>query len=47
MLEALSEQELLDLVKQDRAAAFEELYLRYDALLYSYAYRKLQDKHEA
>ncbi|MDB5004416.1 MAG: polymerase sigma 70 [Mucilaginibacter sp.] len=46
-LETLSDQELLDLVKQDQETAFEELYLRYDALLYSYAFRKLQDKLEA
>jgi len=47
MLNALPDAELLSLVAVDDEAAFEELYQRFDALLYSYAYRKLQDKLEA
>ncbi|MFD2872009.1 RNA polymerase sigma-70 factor [Mucilaginibacter ximonensis] len=46
-LQTLSDQELLSLIAGDGQAAFEELYLRYDALLYSYAYRKLKNKQEA
>jgi len=46
-LDSLSDSELLSLVAGDDQTAFEVLYLRYDALLYSYAFRKLQDKQEA
>lgn len=46
-LSTSSDVELLLLLKGDDEPAFEELYLRYDALLYSYAYRKLQNKQEA
>lgn len=42
-----SDQDLLSLVKQGDTDAFEEIYLRYDSLLYIYAYRKLQNKEEA
>ncbi|HEY4325134.1 MAG TPA: RNA polymerase sigma-70 factor [Mucilaginibacter sp.] len=45
--ETFADGDLFALVKQDDQAAFKELYLRYDALLYSYAYRKLQAKQEA
>jgi RNA polymerase sigma-70 factor (family 1) len=46
-LDRLSDAELLVLVSQDNEAAFEILFQRFDALLYSYAYRKLRDKLEA
>lgn len=46
-LGALSDEDLLPLLAEDDRAAFEELFLRYDSLLYSYAYRKLENKHEA
>ena len=48
LLNTLSEQELLSLLNQGKEEdAFEEIYLRYDSLLYIYAYRKLQNKQEA
>src|SRR3569833_1013175 len=46
-LDTLSDAELMCLVSQDNEAAFETLFDRYQALLYSYAYRKLQDRLEA
>lgn len=46
-MQTLSDLELLSLIAGDGQSAFEELYLRYDALLYSYAYRKLKNKQEA
>ena len=42
-----SEKELIFLLKQGSSPAFEEIYLRYNHLLYLYAYRKLQNKQEA
>jgi RNA polymerase sigma-70 factor (family 1) len=47
VLGALSELDLISLLKQGNEAAFEEIYLRYESLLYIYAYRKLQNKQEA
>jgi len=35
------------LLNKGNRSAFEEIYLRYDSLLYIYAYRKLRDKAEA
>lgn len=43
----LSDHDLISLVRQGSEAAFEEVYLRYDSLLYIYAYKKLQNKAEA
>jgi RNA polymerase sigma-70 factor (family 1) len=42
-----TEDELLSLLKAGDESAFEQIYLCYDSLLYSYAYRKLQNKQEA
>jgi RNA polymerase sigma-70 factor (family 1) len=42
-----TEEALLSLLKVSDESAFEQIYLRYDSLLYSYAYRKLQNKQEA
>ncbi|MGF7080396.1 RNA polymerase sigma-70 factor [Mucilaginibacter sp. UYCu711] len=44
---ALLDEELLLLLAGGDRVAFEELFLRYDTLLFSYAFRKLQDKYEA
>jgi RNA polymerase sigma-70 factor (family 1) len=44
---SLTDIELIDLLKSADEAAFKEIYLRYDSLLYIYAYRKLKDKEEA
>jgi RNA polymerase sigma-70 factor (ECF subfamily) len=38
---------LTDLLKTDDEAAFNEIFNRYDRLLFIYAYKKLQDKEEA
>lgn len=43
----LSDHDLISLVRQGSEAAFKEVYLRYDSLLYIYAYKKLQNKAEA
>jgi RNA polymerase sigma-70 factor (family 1) len=42
-----SDQELALLLSKGDNTAFNEIYLRYDSLLYIYAYRKLKDKEEA
>lgn len=41
------DEELTGFLKQGEAAAFKEIYQRYNTLLYLYAYRKLRDKEEA
>ncbi|MBB5638627.1 RNA polymerase sigma-70 factor (ECF subfamily) [Pedobacter cryoconitis] len=43
----LTDGELILLLKEDNDAAFREIYLRYDKLLYLYAYKKLRNKEEA
>jgi RNA polymerase sigma factor (sigma-70 family) len=45
--ENLSDTELVGLLRLGNQAAFAEIYLRYQPLLYSYAYRRLQDKKKA
>jgi RNA polymerase sigma-70 factor (family 1) len=42
-----TDSELILLLKEDNDAAFREIYLRYDKLLYLYAYKKLRNKEEA
>ncbi|WP_316811910.1 RNA polymerase sigma-70 factor [Pedobacter heparinus] len=42
-----SDQKLMDLFVSGDDAAFKEIYLRYDKLLYLYAYHKLGNKEEA
>ncbi len=42
-----TDMELMELLALTDEAAFREIYLRYDTLLYTYAFRKLQDKEEA
>ncbi|RAJ28825.1 RNA polymerase sigma-70 factor [Pedobacter cryoconitis] len=44
---AFTDSELILLLKEDNDAAFREIYLRYDKLLYLYAYKKLRNKEEA
>jgi len=44
---SLSDQDLADLTKSGDEAAFQELFNRYDRLLFTYVYKKLQDKEEA
>lgn len=42
-----TDQELVVFLRQGEDRAFMEIYERYQALLFAYAYRKLQDKEEA
>ncbi|WP_219223630.1 RNA polymerase sigma factor [Pedobacter antarcticus] len=42
-----SDSELTNLLRDGDDAAFKEIYLRYDKLLYLYAYKKLRNKEEA
>lgn len=44
---AFTDSELILLLNKDDDAAFREIYLRYDKLLYLYAYKKLRNKEEA
>ena len=44
---ALSENSLISLVKENDEAAFKEIYERYSALLYVFAFKKLKNEDEA
>lgn len=44
---SLTEHELLDLLKGGDEAALQEIFLRFDHLLYQYAFRKLRSEEEA
>lgn len=43
----LSDQELIDLLKAEDNAAFEEIFLRYEPLLLNFIYKKIKDRDEA
>ena len=42
-----SDEDLLVFLKKDDHAAFAEIFNRYDALLFNFAYKKVRDKDEA
>ncbi|GAA3990443.1 RNA polymerase sigma factor [Mucilaginibacter dorajii] len=43
----LNDQQIVALVKQSDEIAYQDVYLRYNKLLFLFAYRKLRDKEEA
>lgn len=45
-LDSLSDEELFELVKEQRKDAFEEIYHRFKGILYAHAYRMLNDREE-
>lgn len=47
LLSTLTDTELLQLLAVGNERAFYEIYLRYDQMLYKYAYQKLRNKEEA
>ena len=47
VLEALSDGDLLDLLRSGDTAAYTEIYDRYKFILHNHAFNKLRDKQEA
>ena len=46
LVKKISDQELIELIKQDDHAAYAEIYSRYSGILYLHAYNKLRNREE-